>query len=101
MSQIDISRLWVLDLACMKHCGKQLPTLTLTVIFEYLKNLEALEKKAKKKLPKPRGPLLDGTNDVFTIVPKGSRKKKWVPRREHRQCATQYRMKRALRIGYC
>ena len=99
MSHIDISRLWVLDLACMKHCGKQLPTLTLTVIFESLENLE--EKRLKKKKPKPHGPSLDGTNDIFTTVAKGSRKKKWVPRREHRQCATQYRMKRALRIGYC
>ena len=94
MSKIDINRTWVLDLACMKHCGKQLPTLTLVTIFEYL---EILEKK-KARVPKKTGPCIDGTHDIFTVVAKGSRKKKWTPRRENRQCITHFRMKRAIRV---
>jgi hypothetical protein len=101
MSTNDINRLCVLDLACMKHCGKQLPTLTLTLIFSYVQQEETAECKRKKRIKPKTCPRIKGTNDVFAIVPKGSRKKKWATsKKENRQCVTQYRMKRALRIAF-
>ena len=95
MSLNDINRMWVLDLACMKHCGKQLPTLTLVHVFNYVQ--EAQKRTTPRKPKLPRCP--EGTQDIVSLVVKGARKKKWSLRREHRQCATQYRMRRALRYS--
>ena len=91
MRHTDIDRMCILDLACKKHCGKQLPVLTLDTIFEYVSYLEALDKLQNLKLPrKPKGPRISSDDDV-NIVIKGSRKKKW----SH----LQYRMRRALRYN--
>ena len=100
MSHIDIDRLWVLDLACMKHCRKQLPILTLVIVFDYVEYLESLEFKKRVKQRSPKNPHCpEGTSDVMTLVVKGARKKKWTPRKENRQTFTRYRMRRALRYN--
>ena len=101
MSQVDVDRLWVLDLACMKHCGKQLPILTLVTVFEYVYYLEEIERieeaKRRRTNRKPKNPYCpEGTS----LVVKGARKKKWtLPRKENRQTLTRYRMRRALRYN--
>ena len=105
MSNSDIDRLCVLDLACMKHCGKQLPILTLVTVFDYVLYMEEIDrieearKRRTKKSPKnPHCP--EVTSDIMALVVKGARKKKWTPRRENKQCVTQYRMRRALRYNF-
>lgn len=97
MSKSDIDRLCVLDLACMKHCGKQLPILTLKLVIDFVHEYEKNNKKVKPKLP--RYPHCPDAQDLLQIVVKGARKKKWTPRRENRQCATQFRMRRAFRYN--
>lgn len=103
MSRNDIDRLWVLDLACMKHCGKQLPILTLVTVFDYVQYMEEIDRleEAKKRRTqrRPKNPHCpEGTSDVMTLVVKGARKKKWTPRKENRQVATHFRMRKALRF---
>ena len=105
MSTYDIDRLCVLDLACMKHCGKQLPTLTLLTIFDFVLYMEEIDRieEAKKRRTQRRSKnphCPDGTSDVMALVVKGARKKKWTPpRKENRQTLTHYRMRRALRYN--
>ena len=104
MLEQDIDRLCVLDLACMKHCGKQLPILTLHSIVNFVNYLEELDRieeakrrRTLKRTKKPNCP--EGTQDMITVVTKGAHKKKWTPRKENRQCITNFRMRQALRIN--
>lgn len=77
---MDTSSLWLIDLACIKHTSRTLPSLVLALIREKMARI-----KVKKKTP-----VYEEKEE--SIVVKGARKAKWA-----KHIMTKFRIKRAFR----